>query len=85
MKFELLARKGTKEILYALSEKDGMKFTELKTLVGSPTTASQRLQELAGAGVVEREVQADRYRSVKYSLTKKGMQTVKLMKELDRF
>jgi DNA-binding HxlR family transcriptional regulator len=82
---EVLAKKGSKEILCALAaSKVGMNFTELKELIGSPTTASQRLQELTKLGMLKRGVQADRFRSVRYSLTEKGAQAVRLMKELEK-
>ena len=84
MKIELLGKKGVKEVLYALAEKRRMNFTELKDLVGSPTTASDRLQELTEAGVIKRDVQADQYRTVIYSLTQKGTQIVELVKKIER-
>ena len=84
MEFGVLAKKGVKEILRALADKKGMNFTELRELVRSPTTASQRLQELTGLGILKREVQADRFRSVRYSLTDKGAQVAKIIKELEK-
>lgn len=84
LKIELLGKKGAREVLYALAEKGRLNFTELKELVGSPTTTSERLQELVQAGAVKREVQADQYRTVIYSLTEKGTQAVKLVKELEK-
>ena len=81
---DTLAKKGNREILYALAKGKALNFTELKDLVGSPTTASQRLQELTGWGLVGREVQPDRFRSVRYSLTQKGERAVKLMRELEK-
>lgn len=83
MKLEFLTKRGSREILYALVDKKRMKFTELKKLVRSPTTASQRLQELTSLGLIKRDVQADQYRTVIYSLTKKGIRIVKLVKELE--
>jgi DNA-binding HxlR family transcriptional regulator len=80
---ELLAQKGSREILYTLFGKKGMKFTELKELVGSPTTTSRRLQELMDLGLIKRDVQADQYRTVIYSLTEKGIKIVRLVKELE--
>ena len=85
MALDALAKKGSREILYALAKRNAMNFTELKELIGSPTTASQRLQELSSLGLVGREVQSDRFRSVRYSLTRRGARTVKLMRELEGF
>jgi DNA-binding HxlR family transcriptional regulator len=83
LEIELLGKKGAKEVLYALAEKGRMNFTELRNLVGSPTTTSERLQELTQAGAVKREVQEDQYRTVMYSLTGKGIRAVKLARELE--
>jgi len=83
LKIELLGRKGAKEILYALAEKGRMKFTELKEMVGSPTTTSERLQELTEAGLIRRDVQSDQYRTVLYSLTKSGAQIVELVRKIE--
>ena len=85
LKLDALAKRGTMGILYALAEKgEAMNFTEFKRLVGSPTTTSRCLHELAQAGLVRKEIQADRYRSVKYSLTEKGVRVAKLIRELER-
>jgi DNA-binding HxlR family transcriptional regulator len=35
-------------------------------------------------GILKREVQADRFRSVRYSLTEKGAKVVKLVKEMEK-
>lgn len=85
LSLEILAKRGSRKILYALAaSKTGMNFTELKKLTGSPTTTSQRLQELTKLGILKRGVQADRFRSVRYSLTEKGIQVVRLMRELEK-
>ena len=85
LSLEILAKRGSRKILYALAaSKMGMNFTELKKLTGNPTTTSQRLQELTKLGILERSVQADRFRSVRYSLTEKGIRVVRLMRELEK-
>lgn len=85
LSLEILAKRGSRKILYTLAaSKTGMNFTELKKLSGSPTTTSQRLQELTKLGILKRRVQADRFRSVRYSLTEKGIQVVRLMRELEK-
>jgi DNA-binding HxlR family transcriptional regulator len=43
-----------------------------------------RLRGLAEAGLVTKEIQADRYRSVKYSLTAKGAKVAKLVAWLEK-
>ena len=72
MKVDIIAHKGSMRILHAISERETMNFSEFRRLVGSPTTTSKCLQGLVGAGLLVKEIQADRYRSVKYSLTAKG-------------
>jgi DNA-binding HxlR family transcriptional regulator len=84
LEFDILGKKGVKEILNALASKKEMNFTELRELVGSPTTASQRLLELTRLGILKREVQADRFRSVRYSLTEKGIKVIRLIRELEK-
>lgn len=69
--FKILGKKWTLEILKFLS--DSMRsFSEVEELVKNPKTTSDRLKELEELKVVEREVQQDKQRSVKYELTKLG-------------
>ena len=85
MKLDTLTKRGTMRILYALAEgRKAMNFTEFKSLVGSPTTTSHCLRSLVHAGLLNKEIQDDRYRSVKYSLTEKGTQVAELVRELER-
>lgn len=84
MKFDLLAKKGATEILLKLVEEDELNFSDVKEMVGSPTTASNRLDELRELGLIEREVQDDRYRSVEYSLTEKGARVAEILGNLER-
>ena len=85
MKIDIIARRGTMRILCALAEKgEAMNFTEFKRLVGSPTTTSRCLQSLVGAGFVKKAIQADRYRSVRYSLTDRGSRVAKLIRNLEK-
>jgi DNA-binding HxlR family transcriptional regulator len=70
--------------LCALADRWEMSFTDLRRLVGSPTTTSKCLRGLIEAGLIKREIQADRYRSVRYSLTEKGAEVAKLVKELEK-
>lgn len=84
MKIDILARKGTMRVLCALADRGEMNFTEFRRLVGSPTTTSKCLQSLVEAGLVKKEIQADRYRSVRYSLTARGARVAKLVRELEK-
>jgi DNA-binding HxlR family transcriptional regulator len=84
LKIDILARKGTMRVLCALADRGAMSFTEFRRLVGSPTTTSKCLRGLVEAGLMKREIQADRYRSVRYSLTERGAKVAKLVKELEK-
>jgi len=85
LKIDALAKRGTMRILYTLAEKgEAMNFTEFRRLVGSPTTTSMCLQSLVGSGLVKKEIQADRYRSVRYSLTDRGSRVAKLVRNLEK-
>ena len=85
MKLDDLAKRGMMKILYALAEKgEAMNFSEFKNLVGSPTTTSNCLRSLVQTGFLDKKIQDDRYRSVKYSLTEKGTQVAELVRELER-
>jgi len=84
LKIDIIARRGTMRILCALADKGAMNFTEFKRLVGSPTTTSSCLRGLVGAGLVRKEIQADRYRSVRYSLTDRGSRVAKLIRNLEK-
>jgi len=78
---ETLNRSKSIEILFEL-EKRRLKFNEIARIAGNSTTAMRRTQELHNAGLVGRNVLQDRQRSVEYSLTKKGKETIPLIKEL---
>jgi DNA-binding HxlR family transcriptional regulator len=69
--FKTLARTGTLEILKHLEKKEGMKYAEIEALIGSPST-TRRLNELEELRILKREILSEKYRPVKYSLTKKG-------------
>ena len=83
LNLELLERKGMLKILKALAEKPEMKFTEIRRIVGSPPSTSRCLQDLVKAGLLKKEILPDRYRSVEYSLTQRGIKVAKLVKELE--
>ncbi len=82
--FKTLARAGTIEIIKTLEKKEGMRYSDIQEIIGSPSTASRRLNELEELGIVKREALPDKYRPVKYTLTKKGQGLFRLIKEIDR-
>ena len=75
----LLERRWTVSILWA-SYEGASRFNEFRQAVGEipPTTLAQRLVELEGAGVLEREVVDARPPRVEYRLTPRG-QSLKLV------
>jgi DNA-binding HxlR family transcriptional regulator len=85
LKIDALAKRGTMRILYTLAEKgEAMNFRVQAACGRSPTTTSRCLQGLVDAGLVKKEIQADRYRSVRYSLTDRGSRVAKLVRELEK-
>ena len=71
---ELIGRRWTGAILYALADEGPLRFAELKDAVPgmSDRLLSTRLKELEGAGLVRREVQEGPRVHVSYELTEKG-------------
>ncbi|MGH2922934.1 MAG: winged helix-turn-helix transcriptional regulator [Solirubrobacterales bacterium] len=71
---ELIGRRWTGAILYALADAGPARFAELKDAVPgmSDRLLSARLKELEDAGVVRREVRAGNRVRVTYELTRKG-------------
>jgi len=86
---KILAATGVSEILLAL-EKKPLYFGELiKSLKydrksTSSSLATRRLRTLEGLAIVVREVQQDRKRRVRYSLTKRGRQVIRLLSEFEK-
>ncbi|MFQ5710139.1 MAG: winged helix-turn-helix transcriptional regulator [Candidatus Geothermarchaeales archaeon] len=70
--FELLALRGARIALLELRERGGMRYSDLAKAVGHSTTTSRALNAMEGMGLVKREVLAEKYRPVVYSLTEKG-------------
>jgi DNA-binding HxlR family transcriptional regulator len=71
---ELIGRRWTGAILWALADEGPMRFAELKDSVPgmSDRLLSARLKELEAAGLVRREVQSTPRLRVSYELTSKG-------------
>ena len=71
---ELIGRRWTGAILYALADEGSLRFAELKECVPgmSDRLLSTRLKELEAAGLVRREVQSGPRVRVSYELTRKG-------------
>jgi DNA-binding HxlR family transcriptional regulator len=71
---DLLERRYAVSILYA-SHQGCTRFTEFRQVLGAipPGTLAQRLVELEEAGVLRREVRAERPPRVEYVLTPQGL------------
>jgi DNA-binding HxlR family transcriptional regulator len=83
---KLLAKKGSKEILMELQRRP-KRFNELEESLKSKInkrTLSRRLKELETAGLVLREVSAERPPSTTYKLTPKGIEALRLVIKLER-
>src|SRR5919106_431783 len=81
---ELIGRRWTGAILYALADGGTLRFAELKEAVPgmSDRLLSARLKELEDAGLVGREVQPGLRAHVSYELTQKGRSLGPVMGEL---
>ena len=77
--FNLLFQKWNLEILYTLFLKSTISFSGLKKSLGvNSRTLSDKLKSLKRYGYIERTVEAGPPLRVKYSLTRKGKNTVLL-------
>jgi len=77
--FNLLSQKWNLEILYTLFLKSTISFSGLKKSLGvNSRTLSDKLKSLKRYGYIERTVEAGPPLRVKYSLTRKGKNTVLL-------
>jgi DNA-binding HxlR family transcriptional regulator len=81
----LLERRGTRSILYA-SSAGAVRFNEFRESLGRvpPATLTARLNELVGAGLLERHVLDTRPPAVEYRLTSHGRRFEPLVRELVR-
>ena len=83
---DLLERRWTISILYA-SYEGAVRFNEFRQALGPvpPATLAARLVELEQAGVLEREVIADRPPRVEYRVTRGGMALRPIVDAVVRF
>ena len=82
---DLLERRWTLSILYA-SVEGAVRFNEFRESLGRvpPATLTTRLNELVGAGLLERRVLDTRPPAVEYRLTRRGRQFEPIVRELIR-
>jgi DNA-binding HxlR family transcriptional regulator len=82
----IIGRSYGLELLTAIKKKRGIRFNELKTVMGkiSSSTLTIRLTELERAGLVERQTQPEVTARAEYSLTKKGKKLLQSLNSLSR-
>ena len=82
---DLLERRWTLSILYASIE-GAVRFNEFSESLGRvpPATLTTRLNELVGAGLLERRVLDTRPPAVEYRMTSRGKRFEPLLRELVR-
>jgi DNA-binding HxlR family transcriptional regulator len=83
---DLLGRRYALAVVYA-SRSGATRFNEFRQMLGAvpPTTLSARLDELAGAGILERHVVDSRPPRTEYALTEKGRRLSALLDALSSF
>ena len=83
---ELLGRKHALSILRLLSARDPRRFTELQGVLRlNPKVLTDRLRDLAAAGIVDRTEHAEIPPRVEYGLTRKGADLVKVFDVIERW
>lgn len=80
---KIISRKGTREILEELDKKGNLSYRQIEDLIKNPRTTSQRLSELTKLKLIKRQVMQNQYRTVRYSLTTKGKNTINILKKLN--
>lgn len=83
--FDLLALKGVRTALSALSKKGTMRFSDLKEEVGYSTTTTRALKALEAQKFVTRKVLDEPYRPVSYTLTDRGRRLSILVEQIRAF
>ena len=83
---DLLERRWTLSILYA-SVEGAVRFNEFRESLGRvpPATLTTRLNDLVGAGLLERRVLDTRPPAVEYRMTREGKRFEPLVRELVRY
>ncbi len=82
-----LIKVWTLPVIHALSLKEPARFNELKRRIAgiSSTSLAERLTELEKLGVIERNVYPETPPRVEYSLTEKGHDLSRVLKELAKW
>jgi len=83
---EMLGRRHSLEILWALQQKSPRRFTDIKRALGvNPVTLSERLSEFQACGVLDRSVFNETPPRVDYDLTAKGRDLLVLLDHLAKW
>jgi DNA-binding HxlR family transcriptional regulator len=78
---KIISKSECPKIILTLNERT-LTFGEIAKLVGHTAIATERLKELRKNNIVQREVLQDERRTVKYSLTEKGIKVASALKIL---
>ena len=81
--FELLALRGTRKVLKALSSNKQMRYSGFVKQVGFATTTSRALKRMEKMGFLEKKALTEPYRPVAYWLTDKGKRLATVVRELE--
>lgn len=83
---EMLGRRHSLAILWALQQRAPRRFTELKRALGlNPVTLSERLSDFEACGVLDRRVFSETPPRVEYDLTLKGRDLLGLLDTLQQW
>jgi len=83
---DLLGRRYSLSVLWALQQRSPRRFTDIKHDLGvNPVTLSQRLTELQEAGVITRQAFDEVPPRVEYALTEKGHDLLPLLEGLEQW
>jgi DNA-binding HxlR family transcriptional regulator len=81
---DLLSKRHAMTIIWLLQQESPRRFNDIKrTLQINPVSLTQRLEDLAAAGVISRKEFNETPPRVEYALTSKGKELVPLMDQLD--
>jgi len=80
--FTILNKKWAIDILRFINN-TSKSYSEIEKLVSNPRTTSSRLRDFEEKRILIRQVQQDKHRSVKYSLTTLGLEILKKINEIE--
>ena len=70
--YKIFRRKGSVEILIYITEKEKVRYSELKEVVDNETSLIRALKVLCEYDLITRHIVDDKYRPTEYEITEKG-------------